>query len=232
MIGTLVNTGVIVAASAVGLLVHKRISPKITDIVFQVLGLVTIAIGISMSLAMKNTLFVVISLTVGAVIGQWIDINKYLERFSRWLQKISKGQAADNKDAKGRFTEGFVTATMLFCVGSMAILGAIEDGMGDTPNLLYTKSMLDAVSSIILASAFGAGVMFAAIPLLIYQGGITLLTGYIVTLLCQTVMSDLTGVGGVLIIALGINLLKIKEINVVNMLPALLIIVPLSYFFG
>lgn len=237
MIGTLVNTGAVVAASAVGLLIHKRMPQKTVDIVFQALGLVTIGIGISMALEMQNMLLAVVSLVVGAVIGQWIGIDRRLERFSGWLQtrgrKPKTGSApGDQTAASGRFTEGFITATMIFCIGSMSILGAMEDGMGETPKLLYTKSIMDATTSIVLASTFGIGVMFSAISVLVYQGGLTLLTAFLVRYMSDVMIADMTGVGGLLIIGLGINLLKIREINVINLLPSLVVILLLSYFFG
>lgn len=230
MLGTIVNTTAVIAGSAIGLLIRKNLSERMVDIVFQALGLVTIAIGVSMAVAMENILLAVVSLVLGAVAGQWIGIDKYLGRFSGWLQRKTRSKGEDR--ATGRFTEGFVTATMLFCIGSMSILGSIEDGMGQTPTLLYTKSIMDATSSVILASTLGIGVMFACVPMLAYQGGITILAAFVMNYMNDVMIADMTGVGGILIIGLGVNLLKIKNINVVNMLPALIFIVALSYFFG
>ena len=233
MVGTLVNTAAVIAGSAAGLLVGRRLPERMVGIVFQALGLVTIAIGITMALDMQNMLLAVVSLVMGAVIGEWIGIDKYLERFSGWLHRTSGGaKNGDTAASSGRFTEGFVTATMLFCIGSMSILGSIEDGMGQTPTLLYTKSIMDATSSLILASTLGIGVMFASVSVLVYQGGLTLLAAFVMRFMTEPMIADMTGVGGILIIGLGINLLKLKEVNVVNMLPSLLIVVLLSYFFG
>lgn len=232
MVGTLVNTGAVIAGSAIGLLIHSRLPQKMVNIVFQGLGLFTCAIGISMSLRSNNMLLMVVSIVIGSLIGQGLDIDKYLRRFSDYLQKKSNKKTSLEQEATSRFSEGFITATMLFCIGSMSILGAIEDGTGQTPTLLYTKSIMDGISSIALASSFGIAIMFSSIPLFLYQGGLTLFAGFIMRYMSDQMVADMTGVGGILLIGLGINILKIKEINVTNMLPSLIIIVILSWFFG
>lgn len=232
MVGTLVNTGAVIAGSAIGLLIHSRLPQKMVNIVFQGLGLFTCAIGISMSLRSNNMLLMVVSIVIGSLIGQGLDIDKYLRRFSDYLQKKSNKKISSEQETISRFSEGFITATMLFCIGSMSILGAIEDGMGQTPTLLYTKSIMDGISSIALASSFGIAIMFSSIPLFLYQGGLTLFAGFIMRYMNEQMVADMTGVGGILLIGLGINILKIKEINVTNMLPSLIIIVMLSWFFG
>lgn len=231
MVGTLVNTGAIIAGGVVGLVIHSRLSPKVIHVVFQGIGLVTLAIGISMSLHIGNMILVVVSIVLGAVVGQLIDIDKYLRRFSDFLQVKSRRNDKENAEESNHFSEGFVTASVLFCVGSMAILGAIEDGMGKNPDLLYTKSIIDGISAIALASTFGICILFSSVPVLIYQGGLTLFAAFIMRYMSDGMTENMTGVGGVLLIGLAINILKIKDINVTNMLPALLIVVVLSYFF-
>lgn len=234
MVGTLVNTGAIIAGSLVGLMIHSRLSSKMTHIVFQGIGLVTLAIGISMSLHIESMILVVVSIVLGAVIGQLIDIDKYLRKFSDYLQSKSRRKVKstdENIAGSNRFSEGFITASMLFCIGSMAILGAIEDGMGKTPNLLYTKSIMDGISAIALAASFGICILFSSVPVLIYQGGLTLFAAFIMRYMNESMAENMTGVGGILLIGLAINILKIKDINVTNMLPALVIVVILSYFF-
>jgi uncharacterized membrane protein YqgA involved in biofilm formation len=228
MTGTLVNAGAVVVAGAIGLAVGRRLPARITAIVFQALGLVTVVIGVKMALETRHILLAVVSLVAGSVAGEWMGIDAGLERFSEWLRR----RTGVKEGAQGRFAEGMVTATMLFCVGSMTILGAIEDGMGQTPTLLYTKSVMDATSALMLAAALGVGVLFSALPLLIYQGGLTLLAVVLTRMMSEGMIADMSGVGGMMIIGLGINLLKIKDIRVANMLPALVIIVVLSYFFG
>jgi uncharacterized membrane protein YqgA involved in biofilm formation len=234
MVGTFVNTGAIIAGSLVGLIIHSRLSPKMTNIVFQGIGLVTMVIGISMSLHTESLILVVVSIVSGSVIGQAVDIDKYLRRFSEYLRRKGKREgkgAGEDSMAQSRFSEGFITASMLFCIGSMAILGAIEDGMGKTPELLFTKSIMDGISAIALASSFGICILFSSIPVLIYQGGLTLFAAFIMRYMSENMTENMTGVGGVLLIGLAINILKIKEINITNMLPALAIVVILSYFF-
>lgn len=231
MVGTLANTGAIIAGSLVGIIIQSRLSSKMTNIVFQGIGLITIAIGISMSLRIEDMILVVISIVVGSVIGQTIDLDKYIRRFSDYVQLKMKKNKVESESSSARFTEGFVTASMLFCVGSMAILGAIEDGMGKAPDLLLTKSVMDGISAIALASSFGICIMFSSIPVLIYQGGLTLFASFIMRYMSDAMTANMTGVGGILLIGLGISILKIKDINVTNMLPALILIVLLSYFF-
>ena len=230
MIGTLVNTGAVVAGSLVGMAVKSRLPERFVHVVFQAIGLFTLAIGISMSLRSDRMLVVVLSLVVGTVIGQWIDIDRHIQRFSDYLQRKSGKKNGTNPAEEGsrRFTEGFITATMLFCVGSMAILGAIEDGMGQTPAILYTKSLMDGISSIILASTFGVAILFSSVPMLLYQGAITLFAASMMHLMTEPMIADLTSVGGVLLIGLGITILKIKELKITNMLPALIVVVLLS----
>jgi len=236
MVGTLVNTGAVIGGSIIGILIRSRLPQKVVNIVFQGIGLFTVVIGISMALKSDNMILLVISIAAGSIIGQTIDIEKYLKKLPDYLQgKFSKPGAStksdDGEKATDRFTEGFITAFMLFCVGSMSILGAIEDGTGETPNLLYTKSLMDGISSVVLASSFGIGIAFSSIPLLIYQGGLTLFAAFIMRYMSGAMIDDMTAVGGILLIGLGINILKIKEISIINMLPSLIIIVILSYFF-
>lgn len=242
MIGTLVNTGTVIAGSIVGLIVRSRLSPKMSGIVIQGLGLVTMGIGITMSLESQNLILSVISIVAGAIIGQWIDIDQWLRNLSGKLENRTKKRkkqkaasetilaATDDNQTKSRFTEAFITASMLFCVGSMAILGAIEDGMGNEPKLLITKSIMDGVAAIALASSLGVGVIFSAIPVLIYQGAITLFATFIMQYMSPAMTANMTGVGGILLIGLALNILKIKAVNVTNMLPALVIVVLVSYF--
>jgi len=226
MIGTLANAGAIIIGGAVGTAIHSRLPQKMVNILFQGIGLFTLAVGISMSLKAQSLILIVVSITVGAVIGQLLDIDKSLKRAGEYLQKrFSKPTAEDGN----RFSEGFVTASVLFCVGSMSILGAIEDGMGNTPNLLYTKSIMDLISAAALGASFGIAIIFSSIPLLIYQGGLTLFASFIMRYMSESMTDNLTATGGILLMGLAINILKIKEINVTNMLPALVIIVLFSY---
>lgn len=237
MLGTLVNTGAIVAGSLAGMLIHSRLSEKMTTVIFQGVGLMTLTIGISMAIKSRNLMVAVISVVLGAVLGQWIDIDRRLRELSeRWQNHSRRTRTAGHEDEvvavqkANRFTEGFITASMLFCTGSLAILGAIEDGSGETPRLLLTKSIMDAIASIALGASFGIAVLFSAVPVLIYQGALTLLAAFLMRYMTEGMMADLSAVGGILLMGLGINILEIKKINVTNMLPALVIVVVLSYF--
>ena len=231
MTGTFINTGAIIAGSMIGIVIHSKLPQKMVNIVFQGIGLFTIAIGVSMSLQSQNMLLAVLSLVLGAIIGQAINIEKYLHKFSGFLHsKFSRPSEKDSESNK--FSEGFITASMLFCVGSMSILGAMEEGMGETPNLLYTKSIMDGISAIALASSFGICIAFSSITVFLYQGGLTLLAVFLMRYMSDAMIADMTGVGGILLIGLGINILKIKELNIINLLPSLIIVVLLSYFFS
>jgi uncharacterized membrane protein YqgA involved in biofilm formation len=234
MIGTLVNTGAIIAGSAVGLLIHTRLPQKMINHIFQGIGLFICVIGISMSLKSGNMILIIVSIAAGSLIGQGIDIDKYLRRSADYLQKKGRRNSPQNtaeSAAESQFNEGFITSSVLFCVGSMSILGAIEDGMGQTPNLLLTKSIIDGISSVALASSFGFCIMFSSIPVLIYQGGLTFFAAFVMRYMSEPMIADMTSVGGILLIGLAINILKIKDINVTNMLPALPVAVILSWLF-
>jgi len=216
MTGTLVNALAVVVGSIVGLLIHSRFPPRITRIAFQGIGLFTLFIGMQMALKTQDLLIMIFSILIGAVAGELLGLEKGITRMSDWLK--TKVHSRNEK-----FTEGLVTAFLLFCMGSMTILGAIEEGMSGKPDLLLAKSVLDGFSSIALSASLGAGVLFAVVPLLIYQGGLTLLAGQLGTVLFPPVVNEITATGGLLFIGLGINILEIRKIQVLNMIPALLV---------
>jgi len=225
MIGTLINAGAIVLGTAIGLMIKTKLPQKLVTILFQALGLFTILLGVKMALAMEEFLLVIGSLVVGSIIGELLGIEKSLEKFSVWI----KGKTKSTND---KFSDGLITAFLLYCMGSLTILGAIEEGMTGNADLLLMKSMMDGFSSIALASAMGIGVGFSAIPLLIYQGGLTLFAGSLSSFFSENIIRELSAVGGVLLIGLGINILEIKKLRILNMIPALVIIVVLLYFFS
>jgi hypothetical protein len=224
MLGTFINTGAVILGSIIGLLLHKRLPKNITTIVFQGIGLFTLFLGFSMALKTSNYLILIFSIVIGSIIGQLLSIDRALDHFSNLLKtKIS----TDNE----KFSDGFVTAFLLFCMGSMTILGAFEEGLGGRPNLLLTKSVLDGFSSIALSAGLGVGVIFSVIPLLIYQGGLTLFAGWLGQFFNDIVINEISAVGGLILVGLGINILEIKKIKVINMLPGLLVAVILAYLF-
>jgi len=225
MIGTLVNAGAVIAGGIIGMLLNKSLHDRYKTIYFQAVGLFTMAIGISMVYNMQHILIVVGSLAVGSLLGEWMNLEKGAERVSRYLK--TKFRIGND-----RFSEGLITAFLLYCIGSMTILGAIQEGTGGSSDLLLTKSLMDGFSSILLASAFGVGVIASAVPLLIFQGGLTLLAMYASSFFSPQIIQGLTSVGGILLIGLGINILEIKKLRIMNMLPALLVVVLLLYLFA
>lgn len=222
MIGTLVNTAAVIVGGSLGLLLKKGMPERIKTIYFQAVGLFTLAIGITMVWNMDRILIVVGSLAIGSVIGEWINIEAGAERLSEYLKKkFNIGSE--------RFSEGIITSFLLFCMGSMTILGAIQEGTGVSSDLLFTKSLMDFFSSMLLASALGAGVVFAAIPLLIFQGGITLLAMSASSFFTPEIIDGITSLGGILLIGLAINILEIKKLRIMNMLPSLILVVILLW---
>ncbi|MBL0023682.1 MAG: DUF554 domain-containing protein [Saprospiraceae bacterium] len=223
---TLVNMLTVTIGSIIGILLKNIFSEDIQGIVFQAVGLGTLLIGIRMALKLPDGYLLVFffSLIIGAVLGQLIRVDLIFNEISEGL-KILIG----NNDSG--FSEGLISAFLLFCVGSMTIVGALEEGLQQKRELLYVKSLLDGFSSVALASIYGIGVMFSVIPMFFFQGGITIMASRLKNVFSQEVMDSLSAVGGMLIIAISIHLLKIGKISLENMLPSLIIIAILSYYY-
>jgi len=224
MYGTYVNTVAVIIGSLIGVALHRELPQRIKKIIFQGIGLVTLFIGVQMALKTSNLAVLFFSILIGAVAGETVDVEKHLERFGNLLK--TKFKSEDE-----RFINGLVTAFLIFCVGSMTIIGAIEDGLNGDPSILIAKSILDGFTSMSLASVFGIGVLFSAIPLFTFQGAITLLAVYSRTFFTETLINELSAVGGILLLGLGIKILEIKEIKVANLLPSLLFVLVLVYLF-
>ena len=225
MLGTLVNVAAILLGGAVGLLFKKGLNEKLSGAVMTGLGLVVLYIGIDGALEGQNALIATISIVVGGLVGTLLDLDGLVNRGAHWLEgKIVK------KDANGRFGEGFVTASLLFCVGAMAVVGALNSGLSGDHSLLFTKSLLDGVSAVIFAAAFGPGVLLSAVCVLVYQGGITLLAQAVATLLTDAVVAEMTCVGSLLIIGIGLNLLGVTKIKVMNYILAIFLPILLCLF--
>jgi len=224
-LGTLINAILVIAGSLLGLLIRKRLPKRFIDIVFVALGLFTVALGITMAMQGKELLLMVFSLVLGGLLGEWLQIEKRLEAGVNHLK-------ARSKISSKKFTEGLTTAFMLFCVGSLTILGAFEEGLGKPPNLLITKAVMDGFSSIALSAAFGIGVLFSVIPLIIYQGSLTIFAAYLAPLLSDVMINELSAVGGVMIVGVGFTILEIKALPIINLLPALIISPLLVWFFA
>lgn len=226
MTGTIVNVIAIITGTIVGLFLNKRLPQRFIIIVFQAIGLFTLFLGVSMALETSHVFLLILSLILGSITGELIGLEKYMNRFSEYLKRRFK------LGGNEKFSEGMITAFLLYCMGSVTIIGAIDEGLRNDPNLLLIKSMMDGVSSIALASTMGIGVAFSVIPLFLYQGGITLFAASIGEYFEDVIVSELTAVGGILLIGLGINILEIKKLKILNMIPALLFVVVLVYLFG
>lgn len=213
--GTLVNALAIIAGSLLGMAIHSRMPRRLTKITFQAFGLFSLFLGIQMAFRSQNMLVLIFSIVLGSVTGELMNIDGGMRAVSNHLKSRLKNSG-------DRFTEGFITAVLLFCVGSIAVLGALEEGLGGFPNLLLAKAFMDGASSIALSASFGAGVLFSAVPLFLYQGGLTLLAGEMSGLLTQTVINEITAAGGLMIMGIGLSILEIQQIKVINMLPGLL----------
>ncbi|MDR3288954.1 MAG: DUF554 domain-containing protein [Peptococcaceae bacterium] len=232
-IGTIVNVLLILIGGALGLFLKKILSQRLTDTILQGIGLAVVLIGLSGALkaaftvvdgeiSANYTLLMILSLALGALIGEWLDIEKRLENFAAfWAGKFTKSDS-------GLFAQGFVTATLVFCVGAMAIVGALEDGIHRNTDILFAKSMLDAIAAMVFASTMGVGVLFSAVSVAVYQGAMTLLASLIAPYLQPEVITQMSYIGSILILAIGLNMLKIAKIKVGNLLLA--IFVPLVYY--
>ena len=224
MFGTIVNTLTIIVGGFLGTVFNRTLQQRYQSIIFQGMGLFIVALGISMSIKMEHVLISVFSLILGGLAGEILKLDQQMNTLGEWLKRRLKFKSE-------RFTEGFISASLIYCIGAMAVLGAIEEGTGSFPNILLTKSVMDGFSSIAFASALGIGVVFSAAPVAIYQGSITLIVFLFANNIDIAIVNELSAVGGILLVGLGINLLEIKNIKVVNLLPALVFVVVLMLIF-
>lgn len=218
MLGTIVNVITVIIGGSIGLLLNKKLPERFIKIFFQAVGLFTLFLGFSMAIETTHVLHMIMALITGSLIGEVLKLDFLMEGLGDRLK--SKLRIGNEK-----FTEGLLTSFLLFCIGPLTIVGAIDEGIGNSSEPLLVKSLMDGVSSIALASGLGIGVVFSAIPLLLFQGGITLLAMLFGSFFPEIYAVELGAVGGVLLIGLGINILEIKKIKIMNMLPALVMIV-------
>ena len=218
MTGVLVNVITVIIGSSLGLLFKKGISEKYTEAVMTGIGLCTVAIGIGGILKGENILIAIISMVIGALIGTALDIDGKINGVGDFLSRKMK-----KKDDKVSLTEGFVTASLLFCVGAMTIIGSLDAGLKGDNTTLFTKSVLDFFSSMMLSASLGFGVMLAAVFVLVFQGGLVLLSSLLEGVLTASAVAEITCVGSLMILALGFNLIGITKIKVANYFPALLL---------
>lgn len=224
MTGTFVNVGAVLGGGLVGVFIGARLPEKMRSTVMHGLGLVCLLVGLQMAMKTNNILIVLGALMLGAILGEALRIDEAFHRTGLFLQ------SALARGGSGLFAEGFVTASLVFCVGPMAILGSIQDGLSGDYRLLAVKSMLDGFASVAFAASLGWGVLFAAVPVLLYQGTITLFAHMLASVLTDPLVVEMTATGGLIIVGISLRLLDIKELRLANYLPAL-VLAPLIVVF-
>lgn len=221
MMGTIVNSLAIIVGAMLGVFLKKGIKEQYTSTIMDGMALTVVIIGISGAVEMNNLIVVLASIVLGSIIGERLDLDKRLQNLGNNMEKrFGKGDS--------NFSKGFIMASLVYCIGAMSILGALESGLTGNHETLYAKSVLDGVSSVIFASTMGIGVAFSAVAVFVYQGAITLLASSVKDLLTSVVITEMSAIGGILIMAIGINILGIKKIKIANMLPA--IFIPIVYY--
>ena len=223
--GTVFNCLAVILGSLIGMAVGRFVPEKMSTTIFNCMGLFTIYVGVNMALKMQNNIIVLLCLVFGTVTGEIFNLDFKLNNLGDFIK-------AKLHSSNSKFTDGFVTSTLLFCVGSMGIIGAFNDGIRHDPSLLMTKGLMDGIMSILFAGSFGVGVFFSALALLIYQGAFTLVASCVEPLITQELFNDISGLGGLMIIAIGTNLLKITKLKLCDMLPALVYLIAFSLLIG
>ncbi len=224
MPATLINCALIALGSLLGLLLGKRIQARYTNIVMKGLGLCVLFIGLDSAFQTENLLCLILCIVLGSLLGEWLDLEARLDTLGAKLERRFA-----KSDSNNRFTQGFMTASLLFCVGAMAVTGSIEAGIHGNYEILISKGVIDGILAISFAATMGIGVAFSVLPLLLYQGGLTLLAGLVAPYLSSETITELSAVGGLLIVGIALNILGLgrEKVKVGNMLPA--IFLPLLY---
>jgi uncharacterized membrane protein YqgA involved in biofilm formation len=222
MIATFVNCATVIVGSLIGLILHTRISESFKRVVYVGAGMISMILGIKMGLVTTRIVFMALALIAGGILGEWWNIEGGILRFGEFLKKRF-AQKESGKD----FAGGFLNASVIFCVGAMTLVGAFKAGAEGNYDLILTKSVMDGFMAIMLTAAMGIGVAFSAITILVYQGGITLLAGVLQPLVNELLLGELTAIGGVLVIMIGLNLLGLSKLKTANYIPALLITIGL-----
>lgn len=224
MIAVLVNGLTVILGSSLGLLIHKKLREDIKSIVYTSSGMISLVIGMKMAFESKQVLYVVISLFLGGVVGTLLNIEGWILHFGHFLEKHFTRKNVDNEEEK-TFALGFLNASVLFCVGAMTILGAFKAGAEHNYDLLLMKSVMDGFMAVLFSAAMGIGVMFSVITILVYEGSLTLLASWLGPLIGTAGLSEISGLGGILVIMIGLNLLDLKAIKTANFLPGLVFVV-------
>lgn len=221
MLGTIVNALAVIGGCIIGLIVKEKLTEKMSNTIMSGLALCILYIGISGALKGQDTLIIIICIAVGALVGEIIDIDKRLNDLGNFIENKINLKKKNKDSEKISISEGFVTSSLLFCVGAMAVVGSLESGLQGNHSTLFAKSILDGVSSIIFASSLGIGVMLSSVAILVYQGSITLLAGCLSSVLTDTVIGNMSAIGSILIMGLGTNMIGASKIKVANLLPAI-----------
>ncbi|MDR1470673.1 MAG: DUF554 domain-containing protein [Spirochaetaceae bacterium] len=238
MLGPFVNAGVIVVCSLIGVLLVKNIPARFEEILKKAIGLAIVYVGLKGAFDNNHALLLIMSLVIGALLGELVDIDRGMNRLGAWAEKSlvrfqKPGNTATGGETRGKsFAKGFVSASILFCSGAMAIVGSMQSGLEGNHETLFAKSILDGSISIVFSASLGIGVLFSAIPVLVYQGGIALLAIAARNMLTPDIITEMSAVGNLLVAAIGFNFLAVggtegKEIKVANLIPA--VFVPLVY---
>lgn len=224
-VGSIVNALTIIGGSLIGCWLQSRFPERIRAIVFQGLGLCVLLIGIQMALKVENILIVIFAILLGGISGELMRLDTLFEKLGNRFKKIIKSK-------NPKFTDGLITASLIYCIGAMAIIGALEEGINGDPTVLFTKAILDGFASVALAASYGSGVLFSFIPVLLYQGAMTFGAGFFQQYFSDMIIAQVTACGGLLIVGIGINLLELTEIKLANLLPALGFVVILTALWG
>ena len=236
MLAVFVNCGAVILGSLIGLLFSKKFTDELSDMIQTACGIITLVIGLQMAFKYNSIVYMALSLIIGAIIGYALDIDGAILRFGGWLQKITSpkkktavegdllgSDIALEEQKKHNFAYAFLNASVLFCVGAISIVGSFKAGVEHDYTIIFTKSILDGFMAISFAAAMGIGTMFSIIFILIYQGGLTLLSGVLQPYVSELLITEVSAVGGAMIIMIGVNLLGLKKIKTANYLPALMI---------
>lgn len=222
LLGTLINAVLIVVGTLIGRAL-RNIPEKMKETVLYAIGLAVVVLGLQMGFESQNFVVVIVSLVIGTVIGEWMDLDKMLNNFGHWIE-----EKLGAKESKGSIAQGFVTATLIFVIGAMGIIGALESGLANEHGVLISKGLIDGFTSIILASTLGIGVLLAAIPVFVYQGLIALFATQISLIIPDAALdmfiTEMTATGGVMIVAIGLNMLGITKMRVANFLPGVVVV--------
>lgn len=221
-LGTIANAAAIICGALAGIVLRRGLPEKWQQTIMQGVALCIVVIGLQMAFKTAN-------IVIGSIIGEYFDIEGNLQKFGSWI--ASKVYHGKDGSFAAQLARGFISSTLIFCIGAMAVVGALQDGLKQDPKILYAKATLDGIISVILTANLGIGVAFSAFSVFIYQGCLTLLAAFLQTVMTEAVLNEITACGGVLITAIGINMLKILEIRISNQLPAIFIVWLLAYIF-